>query len=83
MKEALKELNNKQIGFICNECAVSEKELFDMDDDILYDKVYEVMCNIEMDEVCSNNGKEETERCETASDIVTILGNTLARDDED
>ena len=78
MKKALKKLNKEQIVFICDECSVSKDELFNMDDDTLYDEIYEKMCNIEIDEVCSNDDGEETERCRIASDIVTILGNTIA-----
>lgn len=78
MKNALKKLSKEHIVFICDECSVSEDELLSLDDDTLYDEVYEKMCDIEIDEVCSNDGEEETERCRIASDIVTILGNTIA-----
>lgn len=80
MKEALKELDSREIKFICAECSVSEEQLLAMDEDALYDRVYETMCNIEIDEVCSAEG-EESERCEIASDIVTTLGNALAKED--
>ncbi|MBE5933396.1 MAG: hypothetical protein E7263_08265 [Lachnospiraceae bacterium] len=77
MKKALQELTESQIEFICNECSVTEEELHNMEEDQLYDDVYETMCNIEIDEVCSKEGGEDTERCEIASDIVTILGNAI------
>lgn len=79
MKEALKKLNKEQIKFICSECSVSEEELNSMDEDKVYDVVYEKMCDIEIEEVCANDSDEDTERCEIASDIVTILGNALAK----
>lgn len=79
MKEAIKKLSNKHIRFICDECSITENELLSMDDDELYDRVYVPMCEIEIDEVCNNSGEEETERCEIASDIVTVLGNTLGK----
>lgn len=81
MKQALQELTETQIEFICSECSISEEELNSMDEVQLYDVVYETMCNIEIEEVCSNDGDEDTERCAIASDIVTILGNAI-RDEE-
>lgn len=78
MKDALKNLSKEQIDFICNECTITKEKLFAMDEDNLYDNVYEKMCDIEIDEVCENGGGDETERCSIASDIVTILGNALA-----
>ena len=79
MKESLNELNRKQIEFICAECSITEDELNNMEEDQVYDVVYEKMCDIEIDEVCSKEGDEDTERCEIASDIVTVLGNALAK----
>lgn len=76
MREALREFDEDYIAFICKECSLTYDELMDMNDDELYYKVYETMCNIEIEEVCNDDG-EETERCELASDIVTALGNTL------
>jgi hypothetical protein len=81
MREALKNLSAKEIIFICKECSLDEKRLFAMDDDTLYDVVYETMCNIEVEEVCKSDGGEDSERCEIASDIVTALGNALAEEE--
>lgn len=80
MKEALEELTREQIEFICEECSLTEEELFELNEDDVYDKVFETMCDIEIDEVCSKVGDEDTERCEIASDIVTLLSNTIPRD---
>lgn len=77
MKEVLESLSRKQKKFICEECSITESELLGMDEDDLYDIVYEKMCDIEIEEVCKSNSSKESERCEIASDIVTILGNTL------
>ena len=78
MGEGRKELSAEQIRFICQECNITEKELFAFDDDELYDRVYEVMCDIEIAEI-PDNDEPEGERCILASDIVIILGNALAR----
>ncbi len=79
MREALYELTAEQIEFICDECEISEEELFALDEDALYDRVYDVMCDIELAEIPADNS-EESERCEMASDIVTELGNALAKE---
>lgn len=81
MREALKNLGAKEISFICKECSLDENRLFAMDDDTLYDVVYETMCNIEVEEVCKSDGEKDSERCEIASDIVTALGNALAEEE--
>lgn len=82
MKDALNELEPFQIAFICKECEISEEELFSLDDEQLYDRVYDVMCDIEMEE-SPDNDEPENERCETASGIVSLLGESLAADETD
>ena len=79
MREALKEMTEKQIMFICEECNLSEIDLFELDEGDVYSLIFEKMCEIEIDEVCSKIGDEDTERCEIASDIVTVLSNTIPR----
>lgn len=81
MKTALSILSKEQIEFICKECSVTQAELFDMDDDMLYDKVYDVMCDIECAETPSSN-EPLSEHCQMASDLVTIMGNFLCAEDE-
>ena len=83
MGEALNGMSEKQINFICSECDITKEILFSMDEDELYNVDFEKMCDIEIEEVCSDNEDGETERCGTASDIVTIMGNTLERLDDD
>jgi len=83
MREVLKELKTEQIEFICKECRITKDELFAMDEDALYDDVYDVMCDIECAETPSND-EQLTDHCQMAADLVTILGNTLrTEDDED
>ena len=82
MREALKKLKKKQIEFICEECGITEDQLFAMDEDELYDKVYETMCDIECAETPSTN-EPLSEHCAMASNLVTILGNTLESDDDE
>lgn len=79
MKEALDKLTVEQIDFICTECQISKEELFALDEDALYDHVYDVMCDIELAEI-PDDDSEESERCKMASDIVTELGNALAKE---
>ena len=63
MTEVLNELTEEQIEFICNECSITEDELFAMDDDELYSGVYDVMCDIEIAEIPSSDDEDESERC--------------------
>lgn len=82
MREVLKDLTGEQIEFICKECGITEEELHTMDDDMLYDRVYDVMCDIECAETPSSN-EPLSAHCKMAVDLVTILGNTLATEDFD
>lgn len=81
MIEVLKELSKEQVDFICQECKITKDELNTFDDDELYDKVYDAMCDIECAEA-PRDEEEESERCTIASDIVTLLGNTIEDDDD-
>ncbi len=48
------------------------------DDNEVNEKIYETMCEIEIEEIPLYDDVEESERCRIASDIVTILGNSMA-----
>ena len=80
MKQALDQLTAEQIDFICAECKISKEELLSFDEDELYDRVYDVMCDIEMAEIPDSDEEEECEHCKMASSIVTELGNALAEE---
>lgn len=75
MRNVLRSMSDPQISFICKECDLSKDDLFDLSDEDLYSKVFDVMCDIETDEACEHD--EETERCAMASDIVTALSAAL------
>lgn len=81
MSEVIRKLTKKQIKFICEECGITEDQLFAMDEDALYDEVYDVMCDIECAETPASN-EPLSEHCAMAADLVTILGNTLEDDEE-
>lgn len=80
MKQALDQLTAEQIDFICAECQISKEELLALDEDELYDRVYDVMCDIEMAEIPDSDEEEESKHCKMASSIVTELGNALAEE---
>lgn len=82
MREVLKDLTGEQIEFVCKECGITEEELHAMDEDMLYEQVYDVMCDIECAETPSSNNPL-SERCEMASELVTILGNTIEADEDE
>ena len=82
MTEVLKELTKKQIKFICEECGITEEQLFAMDEDALYDEVYDVMCDIECAETPDSN-EPLSKHCAMAAELVTILGNTIEDEDDE
>lgn len=77
MKEVLPMLTAEQLAFISEECGIDAKTLFAMSEEDIED-VYERMCDVEVESV-PDEGEEESERCVLASDIVTILGNTIPK----
>jgi CRISPR/Cas system-associated endonuclease/helicase Cas3 len=82
MKEAIKKLTEEQVEFILEECSIEPDELSSMSDEDLYDKVFEKMCDIEIDTIPDDEDEEESDRCKMASDIVTLLGNSIPREDD-
>lgn len=81
MTEVLKGLDREYIEFICAECGITEEELLGMNDDDLYEKVYDVMCDIECAETPSGD-EPLTKRGEMVEYVVTELGNALDDGDE-
>lgn len=55
MREVLNKLTGEQIQFICQECSTTKDELFNMDEDQLYERVYDKMCDIEIAETPSKH----------------------------
>ena len=81
MRRSLEKLSENQVSFICDECSITRDDLFSLGNDELYESVYEVMCDIEIDGIgCAEDGSD-TERCLIASDIVTVMGNALREAD--
>lgn len=82
MNKYIKYLNRKQLKFISSELNFSKDDLLQMSNDELYEKVYDPCCVIEEVEVVKSldNDIPESDRCVIASDIVTILGNTMVTD---
>lgn len=79
-KDSLKDLTQRQMDFICEELKKTPDEIAGMNDDQLYDEVYDAMCDIEIAETPADDSKM-SERCKLASDIVTVMGNALAKDE--
>ena len=76
MVEVIQKLDSAAIGFICEECAITPEELYAMDENTVYDVVYDTMCDIECAETPFLN-EPLTWHCAMAADLVTILGNTI------
>lgn len=77
MGEAIEKLSKAQLNFICEECGITIDELLVLGEDDLYSKVYERLCDVEIETIPDDDDEEESERCKMASDLVTILGKTL------
>jgi hypothetical protein len=79
VKEAIQYLTDEQLAFIEKEFGFNEQALLAMDEDSLYDKVYDECCAIEeIETVAADDSHADlSKRGELAADIVTILGNTL------
>ena len=77
MEEAIRNLTHEQIKFICDECDVTADELLTLGEDDLYEKVYERLCDVEIETIPDDDDEEENDRCKMASDLVTLLGNKL------
>lgn len=77
-KNGVSALKRRHFDFILKELGISKDDLMSFDDDELNEKVYEPMCEIEISEIPINDDDPETERCRLSSEIVTLLGNSLA-----
>lgn len=77
-KNGVEALDERCLDFIAAELDVSRDEISGFDDDEFNDRVYEPMCDIEIEEEMMNSDGVETERGTLAAEIVTILGNSLA-----
>ena len=78
--ESIHDLTDAQMKFICEETSMAMDEIYGLSEDDLYYKVYDIMCDIEMAEIPADD-EPLSERCEIASDIVTVMGNALAQDE--
>lgn len=77
LHESLSDMNESQIQFICDETGMEKSDLFRLDEDDLYNIVYDTMCDIEIAETPLDDSPL-TQHCKTASSIVTIMGNAIA-----
>ena len=79
MSEVLQYLTDEQKLFLKSELGFDEQALSSMNDDELYDKVYDPLCVIEEVETVAAemNVRALSDRGRIAADIVTTLGNAL------
>ena len=86
MRDALQYLTDEQVNFIKDELGLSKDELFSLDEDALYDVVYDRCCvieEIETVDAMDRKSEEMTDRGRIAADIVTLLGNSLYDEDNE
>ena len=79
MIETVKKLSEQHLKFIEEEFGIDSDSLTVFDKDQLYEKVYDPCCVIEEKEIVAtiDDDSELSERGKTASEIVTILGETI------
>ena len=76
MNDLLEGLNDKQINFIATECNMNVNDIENADEDNAY-KIYECICDIEVEETINAGNNELSERGKTAEKIVTLVGNKI------
>lgn len=77
-RDGVENLEEEHLDFINEELGITEEQISQFTDDEVNDKIYEPMCDIEIEEISENDSIPESTRCKIASDIVTILGNSMA-----
>lgn len=79
MKQVISNLSEEQNKFIQTEFNISEEELKSMTDDEIYERIYDPCCVIEEVETVAtiDDDSELSDRGRIASDIVTLLGETI------
>ncbi len=86
-QNALKDLTDTQVDFLCTEFEMERDTLMSADEDIL-DEIYDALCDMEVDEITKAGDNELSDRGKIVSDIVTTFGNAIAEaegylDDDD
>ncbi len=76
-KSGVEQMGKEHFDFIETELGISPDEILDFTDEEMNERIYEPMCDIEIVEIPKDDS-EESNRCVIASDIVTILGNSMA-----
>lgn len=79
MKQVISNLSEEQNRFIQTEFNISEEELKNMTDDEIYERIYDPCCVVEEVETVAtiDDDSELSDRGRIASDIVTLLGETI------
>ena len=79
MIEVVKKLTKEQLDFIAKEFGIGFEALLALNEDELYDKVYDPCCVIEEIETVQtlDDNSNISDRGQTASELVTLLGNTI------
>lgn len=76
-QEALKDLTETQIEFLCTEFSMTKEALLSAEEDAL-DEIYDALCDMEVDELTKAGNAELPDRGKIVGDIVTTLGNAIA-----
>lgn len=76
-----KKLSRKYIKYLEQEFNTTKDEIASWDED-KWDEIYDALCDIEIEELAGlTDDEEESDRCKAASDLVTLLGNAIAKEE--
>ncbi len=70
----VKDMNSEQFRFIEKELRISKVELLNMSEEEISAKVYDVLCDIEVEETLSSGDNDLTYRGKMADELVTLFG---------
>lgn len=82
LRKTVKKLTDEQISFLCEEFGCKKDILFDMTEEEL-DYIYDTLCDLEVEELCKSGDGSLSERAEFVSEIVTVFGNEIAKEQGD
>ncbi|MCR5353815.1 MAG: hypothetical protein K6D98_05870 [Clostridiales bacterium] len=77
-KSGFGKLKQKHFDFLTEEFGFSKENIEEFTDEEMNDKIYEPLCDIETSETPTDDSPLP-ERCKLVSEIVTTLGNSIAK----
>ena len=73
--ETIKTLDEEHLNFVCEVWGKDKEYVLSRTNDDDYDELYDILCDIEVEETLKNMFTDLTKRGKLAEDLVTIIGN--------